>query len=200
MNAQNGVSCGSVSNRSHEKAQREKVDGFQSKFSCISVSSESDRGTANSSLRMIYNPSFSPSSRDPSLESVTSLISTSTGNSISPQSTMGNHVTAQSQSHQPMGSHPGAAATLALANHRPHSITSECPLCMFPNFRIDGAANRFGLIDRSSKMHSEMLPSFPSSFCGPDCCPITQCVAPDIWLLPLFPRCPISHQALPNKI
>ena len=60
--------------------------------------SEGDRSNG---MKTTYNPLFSPSSRDPSAESVTSLISTSTGNSISPQSTF----TAPQQ--------------------RPHSITSK---------------------------------------------------------------------------
>ena len=38
-------------------------------------------------LTMTFNPTFSPGSRDRSSESVTSLISTSTGNSLSPHNT-----------------------------------------------------------------------------------------------------------------
>ncbi|CAH1775583.1 unnamed protein product [Owenia fusiformis] len=61
------------------------------------ASSESERGTMGTSARLIYSPMFGGSSRDPSSESMTSLMSTSTTNSVSPQNT----------------------------TQRPHSITSQ---------------------------------------------------------------------------
>lgn len=64
-------------------------------------------GEPCSGLTMTYNPTFLPGSRDPSTESVTSLISTSTGNSISPQTTW----------HQA----PNGVASL----HRPHSTSTN---------------------------------------------------------------------------
>ncbi|KAK2153827.1 hypothetical protein LSH36_284g03000, partial [Paralvinella palmiformis] len=73
-------------------------------------SSGSEKGF--SGLRMTYNPTFTPGSRDPSAESVTSLISTSTGNSISPHGTMG---------------YPLVPMTTAAPAQRPHSITSRLP-------------------------------------------------------------------------
>ena len=54
-------------------------------FISISASVENDKSTGG--LKMTFNPLFTAGSRDPSAESVTSLISTSTGNSISPQGT-----------------------------------------------------------------------------------------------------------------
>lgn len=100
-------------------------------LSFFPASSESDRG---SSLRMTFNPTFDPGSRDPSAESVTSLISTSTGTSISPQSTIGQGTSLQQASqpglHGPTGgSHPSLSS-------RPHSITSEFPsrhTCLYWN-------------------------------------------------------------------
>ena len=70
-------------------------------FLLLLVAPEGDR-TTGGGIKMTYNPMFSPGSRDPSAESVTSLISTSTGNSISPQSSM-----------------------LSMIQQRPHSITSK---------------------------------------------------------------------------
>jgi len=65
-------------------------------------------GEPCSGLTMTFNPTFLPGSRDPSTESVTSLISTSTGNSISPQTTWRQ-----------------AAPTGVASLQRPHSITGR---------------------------------------------------------------------------
>ena len=56
-------------------------------FAAPTVLDEEKDNRGRSGLKMTYNPLFTSGSRDPSAESVTSLISTSTGNSISPQGT-----------------------------------------------------------------------------------------------------------------
>ena len=118
---------------------------------CLAVSSENDQGSCIGigiggggigiggggvgGLRMTFNPMFNPGSCDQSMESVTSLISTSTGNSISPQGTMGlppagvGAVTAAAGVVAPpsyLGLGSQASLTGTGNGQRPHSITSEC--------------------------------------------------------------------------
>ncbi|XP_064595070.1 protein TANC2-like isoform X3 [Liolophura sinensis] len=87
----------SVSSLASSEMTHDRGISDTSPMSTLTVSSGSERGL--SSLRMTYNPMFRPSSRDPSSDSMTSLMSSSTGNSVSPQST----------------------------TQRPHSITTTAP-------------------------------------------------------------------------
>ncbi|ELU09083.1 hypothetical protein CAPTEDRAFT_174663, partial [Capitella teleta] len=109
-----------------------------SPLSTMTASSES-----GSSLRMTYNPTFDPGSRDPSAESVTSLISTSTGNSISPQSTL-----------------PPTHAT------RPHSITKSLSATtpgQVEDLDLFGSKRRSSPARRSARATlSRPLPAVPS--------------------------------------